>query len=69
MTLKTAKQLQKRIEADAPSCHVNGLVEYAVDSYALTVTDTRTGVQFTVASPEAWAERQADASLDWSQYA
>lgn len=69
MTRNTATQLSKQIATDAPACRVTGLRDHGGNSYALSVTDTRTGVQFTVHSLEEWQERVALAAVDWSTLA
>ncbi len=68
MNRQTAKAIAKDI-AGIDGMRVNSFIERDTGAWGLTVTDTRTGVQFVVNTPEDWADRRSDAEIDWSEIA
>lgn len=65
MTLKTAKAIAMDITG-IDGMRVNSYIQHDTGAWSLAVTDTRTGVQFVVNTPEDWADRRSDAEIDWA---
>lgn len=65
MTRKEATKLAAQIQQDDPriTANVRGPWTGAGGHYDLTCTDTRTGISFTVNTPEQWEQRKKAA--DW----
>lgn len=64
MNRRTAQAIANEIKG-LDGMRVNGFIERDTGAWALTVTDTRTSIQFVVNTPEDWADRRDDASIDW----